>query len=68
MAARSKEIATRSLADLEIDPSTVGGDVSTTTILDAKTPPARGATEIVRGDPGDGATRIVEFLAQRRLI
>ena len=68
MAARSKEIATRSLADLGIDPATVGGSVATTTVLDSRTPPARGATEVVRGTPDEGATRIVEFLAKRRII
>ena len=68
MAARSKEIATQSLADLEIDPSTIGGAVATTAVLDARTPPARGATEIVRGDAVKGATRIVDLLAQRRII
>lgn len=68
MAARSKEIATRSLADLGIDPATVGGAVATTAVLDTTTPPARGATEVVRGAPADGAARIVEFLAKRRVI
>jgi electron transfer flavoprotein beta subunit len=68
MAARSKEIATRSLADLEIDSATVGGAVATTTVLDSRTPPARGATEVVRGAPAEGAARIVELLAQRRII
>jgi len=68
MAARSKEIATRSLTDLEIDPATVGGAAATTKVLDARTPPARGATEVARGTPAEGATRIVEFLAQRRII
>jgi electron transfer flavoprotein beta subunit len=68
MAARSKEIVTRSLGDLEIDPSTVGGAVATTTVVDSRTPPPRGATEVVRGAPADGAARIVEFLAQRRII
>jgi electron transfer flavoprotein beta subunit len=68
MAARSKEIVTRSLADLELDPGTVGGAVSTTTVLETRTPPSRGATEIVRGAPADGADRIVELLATRRLI
>jgi electron transfer flavoprotein beta subunit len=68
MAARSKEIATQSLGDLEIDPSTVGGAVATTKVLDSRTPPPRGATEVVRGAPADGAARIVEFLAQRRII
>jgi len=68
MAARSKEIATRSLADLGIDPATVGGAAATTTVLDSKMPPARGATEVVRGTPEEGAARIVELLAKRRVI
>jgi electron transfer flavoprotein beta subunit len=68
MAARSKEIVTRSLADLGIDPATVGGAAATTTVLETKTPPARGQTEVVRGAPAEGATRIVEFLAERRII
>jgi len=68
MAARSKEIATRSLADLGLDPATVGGAVSTTAVLDTKAPPARGATEVVRGSPDEGATRIVELLTQRRIV
>lgn len=68
MAARSKEIATRSLADLEVEPSTVGGAFATTQVLATKAAPAREATEVVRGTPQEGATRIVEFLAQRRVI
>jgi electron transfer flavoprotein beta subunit len=68
MAARSKEIATRSLADLGIDGATVGGAVATTKVLEVKAPPARGATEVVRGNATEGATRIVELLAQRRII
>jgi hypothetical protein len=31
-------------------------------------PPARGATQVVRGTPEEGATAIVELLAARRLI
>ncbi len=31
-------------------------------------PPARGATEIVRGTPDEGAARIVDFLVERRII
>jgi electron transfer flavoprotein beta subunit len=68
MAARSKEIATRSLADLGIDPSSVGGAAATTTVLDTRVPPARGATEVIRGSATDGAARIVAFLGERRLI
>jgi electron transfer flavoprotein beta subunit len=68
MAARSKEIATTSLADISVDPSSVGGAVATTRVLDSRIPPARAATEIVRGSAADGAARIVEFLAHRRII
>ena len=68
MAARSKEIATRSLADLGVDAATVGGAVATTKVLDSRTPPARGATEVFRGSAQDGAARIVELLAARRVI
>jgi len=68
MGARSKEIATRSLAELGVDATSVGGAVATTPLLETRTPPARGATEVVRGTASDGAARIVELLAARRLI
>ena len=68
MGARSKEIATRSLGDLGLDASAVGGAVATTAVLETRTPAARGATEIVQGAPADGAARIVELLGARRLI
>lgn len=68
MAARSKEIAIRSLADLDVEPSSVGGAAATTTVLGSRMPPPRGATEIVRGTAEEGAARIVDLLAQRRII
>ena len=68
MAARNKEIVTRSLADLGLDGTTVGGAVATTAVLESRLPPARAATEIVRGTPADGAVRIVDFLVERRII
>jgi electron transfer flavoprotein beta subunit len=68
MAARSKEITTRSLADLSLDAAGVGGAVATTALVGSEAPPARAATEVVRGSAQEGATRIVEFLATRRLI
>jgi electron transfer flavoprotein beta subunit len=68
MAARNKEIVTRSLADLGLDSATVGAAATTTAVVDSKMPPARAATEVVRGTPAEGAARIVDFLAQRRLI
>ncbi len=68
MAARNKEIVTRSLADLGLDAANVGAAAATTTLLDSRTPPPRAATEVVRGSADDGATRIVDFLAERRII
>lgn len=68
MAARGKEIVTRSLADLGVDASTVGGAVATTKVLESHPPATRAATEVVRGTPDEGAQRIVEFLADRRII
>jgi electron transfer flavoprotein beta subunit len=68
MAARNKEIVTRSLTDLGLDGATLGGAAATTTVLDSRLPPARAATEVVRGSPDDGAARIFDFLAERRLI
>ena len=68
MAARSKEVVTRSLADLGLDDGSVGGATSRTTLIDQRKPPERGATQVVRGSPAEGATAIVELLASRRLI
>jgi electron transfer flavoprotein beta subunit len=68
MAARNKEIVTKSLGDVGLDASGLGGAVATTAVLDSRQPPARAATEVVRGTPAEGATRIVDFLAERRLI
>ena len=68
MAARGKEIVTRLLADLGLDGASVGGAVATTAVLGSTMPPARSATEVVRGSPDEGAARIVDFLAERRII
>jgi hypothetical protein len=37
-------------------------------VLGTTSPPARAATEVVRGAPAEGAAKIVELLAARRLI
>ena len=68
MAARGKEIVTRSLADLGLDGAAVGDAAATTAVIDSKAPPARAATEVVRGPADDGAARIVDFLVDRRII
>lgn len=68
MAARSKEITTRALADLGSDAAGLGGAVSTTAVLETRRPPARAATTVVRGTPEEGAAAIVDFLVARRII
>jgi electron transfer flavoprotein beta subunit len=68
MSARTKEIATRSLGDLGLDPAMVGGAAASTTILATQKPPARSATRVVRGGAAEGAHEIVALLESRRLI
>jgi electron transfer flavoprotein beta subunit len=68
MAARGKEIATLSLADLGIDPATVGTAGATTRVVSATPPPPRAATRVVRDAPDAAARQIVDFLVERRLI
>jgi len=68
MGARSKEIATRSLADLGLDATSVGGSVASTVVLETRRAPARGATRMVRGSADEGAREIVDLLESRRLI
>ncbi|HEX8939913.1 MAG TPA: electron transfer flavoprotein subunit beta/FixA family protein [Candidatus Limnocylindrales bacterium] len=68
MGARSKEIATRSLADLGLSSHEVGGAVATTRVLEARPPAARAATRVVRDAAPEAARQVVEFLAERRII
>ncbi len=68
MAARSKEITTRSLADLGLTGDAVGGAVATTRVLESRRPPERGATRVIREAPDEAARQVVAFLAERRLL
>lgn len=68
MQARSKEVATWGLGDLDIDPSTVGAGAAGTTVLGAEPPPPRGAGTVVREDADAAVARIVAFLDERGLL
>jgi len=68
MGARNKEIVTRSLADLGLDGATVGGAVTTTSILATASPPGRGATRVIREAPDEAARQVVAYLAERKII
>jgi electron transfer flavoprotein beta subunit len=68
MAARSKEVAGRSLADLGLEPSAVGEAGAGTAVLDVRPPAERGATRVIREAPDEAARQLVAFLAERRLV
>jgi electron transfer flavoprotein beta subunit len=68
MAARSKEITTLSLADLGLEPETVGLTGAVTKVVDSRKPEPRGATKVVRDEPEEAARQVVALLAERRLI
>lgn len=68
MAARSKEIAIRSLADLGPIRWPVGGAAARTELIAVDPPPARGATRIVRAPAAEAAREIADFLAARRIL
>ncbi len=68
MAARSKSIETRSLADVAVGDAPVGGAVATSAVLGAEAPPPRAATRVIREPAAEAARQVVDFLAERRII
>jgi electron transfer flavoprotein beta subunit len=74
MAARSKTIETKALADVGDvagaagGPDGVGGAVATTTVLGSEAPPPRAATRVIREPADEAARQVVAFLAERRII
>jgi electron transfer flavoprotein beta subunit len=68
MAARSKSIETRSLADVGLDGSQVGGAAATTKVLGSSPPPERAPTRVVREPAPEAAKQLVAFLAERRIV
>jgi electron transfer flavoprotein beta subunit len=68
MGARTKEITTRSLADLDLAGVAVGGAVATSRVSGSVQPPPRGATKVVRAPAAEAAKAVVDFLAERRIV
>ncbi|MDP8905411.1 MAG: electron transfer flavoprotein subunit beta/FixA family protein [Chloroflexota bacterium] len=68
MQARSKPIESWSLADIGIEPASVGTGAATTRTLDADKPPERAGASFIRESPETAVAQIVDFLASRRLI
>jgi electron transfer flavoprotein beta subunit len=68
MAARSKSLDTKTLAEVGATDAEVGGAVSTTAVVGAEAPPPRAATRVIREPADEAARQVVEFLAERRII
>jgi electron transfer flavoprotein beta subunit len=67
MAAKKKPVQTLTLADLGIDPSTMGLAAATSTVVDfAGRPPTGEGVKVT--DEGDGAEKLVGFLAEQKLV
>jgi electron transfer flavoprotein beta subunit len=67
MAAKKKPVETKSLADLGVDPSTVGLAAATSKVLDFAGRPPKGEGVKV-ADEGDGAEKFVGFLAAQKIV
>jgi electron transfer flavoprotein beta subunit len=67
MAAKKKPLATWSLSDLGVDAGEVGLDAAWTRVDSFQARPPRQAGTIVT-DEGDGATKLVEFLAGQKFV
>jgi electron transfer flavoprotein beta subunit len=67
MGAKSKPQEILSLADLGVDPQTVGDAGSRTSVLELEPPPSRGDT-IKFEDDGSAAQKILDHILERRLL
>jgi electron transfer flavoprotein beta subunit len=68
MAAKKKPMQTWSLSDIGVDAGEVGLDASWTKVDSFEARPPRQAGTIVTDEGGDGATKLVEFLAGQKFI
>jgi electron transfer flavoprotein beta subunit len=67
MAAKSKPVAVKSLADLGLDAGEVGLANAWTQVESSENAPPREAGQVVK-DEGDGGAKIADFLAGKKLI
>ena len=66
MAARSKPVTTWTLADIGVDPESVGAMAARTTVVDASPRPTR-ENRVVVTDKGEGGQQLAAFLIERGL-
>jgi electron transfer flavoprotein beta subunit len=68
MAARTRQIEQRSLADLGADTLLPAGEGWTSRVVAADRPPAKAAGRVIQAPAAEAAREIADFLADRRLI
>jgi electron transfer flavoprotein beta subunit len=68
MAAKKKPMQTWSLSDIGVDAAEVGLDAAWTKVDAFQARPPRQAGTVVTDEDGDGATKLVEFLAGQKFI
>lgn len=67
MAAKKKPLSTLSLADIGLEPAAVGSAGAWTAVRSAEPRPPRGQGTIIT-DEGDAGIRLVDFLAEQKLL
>jgi electron transfer flavoprotein beta subunit len=67
MAAKKKPVSTLTVADLGLDPGTVGLANATSEVVSFSLRPPRQAGQVVK-DEGDGGAKLAEYLAAQKLI
>ena len=67
MAAKRKPIETLGLADLDIDPASVGANAATSAVVSAEPRPPRSAGQRVT-DEGSGGVALAEYLAAEKFV
>jgi electron transfer flavoprotein beta subunit len=67
MAAKKKPVTTLTVADLGLDPESVGLASATSEVVDVALRPPRQAGQIVK-DEGDGGVKLADFLAAQKLL
>ena len=68
MAAKKKPVETWALADLGVEPASVGAAAAYSVVESTAARPPRTAGEIVTDEDGSGAGALVDFLASKKFI
>ena len=67
MAARKKPVTVLSLADLGVDPATVGAAGARTEVLEAAARPER-TSRVLLTDDGTAGTQLAAYLVENKLV